>query len=73
MRLRIGVLSDTHISKVQALPEVLLEYFKNTDHIIHAGDIKIRDVIKQLEEFAPVTAVAGNVDSPELHREYEKK
>lgn len=73
MSLRIGVLSDTHISMDKALPGVLAQYFKNTDHIIHAGDIKTRNVIKQLEEFAPVTAVAGNADSPDLHREYGEK
>jgi len=66
--MKIGVISDTHIPKrAKFLPEIVLETFKGTvDHIIHAGDITSMDVIYKLEELAPVTAVAGNVDSPEL-------
>lgn len=65
--MKIGVLSDTHIpKKALTLPCVVLETFKGVDHIIHAGDIMDISVIKVLEQIAPVTAVAGNVDSLEL-------
>lgn len=50
----------------KVLPKIVLEIFKDMDHIIHAGDILSMDVISDLEKLAPVTAVAGNVDSPEL-------
>jgi putative phosphoesterase len=64
---RIGVLSDTHIpNRAKELPLALLKAFENVDHIIHAGDVAILDVILQLEKLAPVTAVAGNIDPPEL-------
>ncbi len=66
---KIGVLADTHIpSKAKELPEFLIDKFKDVDHIIHAGDIVSLDVIRQLETLAPVTAVAGNVDPPELKK-----
>lgn len=65
--MKIGVISDTHIPKrAKGLPQIVLETFKGIDHIIHAGDIMSMDVIYKLEELAPVTAVAGNTDSPEL-------
>jgi putative phosphoesterase len=67
--IKIGVLSDTHIpKKTKVLPEIVLRTFKSVDHIIHAGDILSIDVIKELESLAPVTAVAGNVDPPELRK-----
>ncbi len=70
----IGVLSDTHIPKrAKALPSALLSTFQHVDHIIHAGDILSLDVIRQLEELAPVTAVAGNVDPPEMKDRFGDK
>ena len=62
--MKIGVISDTHIPKrAKALPEVVLKAFKDLDHIIHAGDIMSIGVLNTLKELAPVTAVAGNLDS----------
>ena len=58
---RIGVIADTH----GLFDPVVRRYFKAVDHILHAGDIGDRSVIKQLEQLAPVTAVSGNVDSYE--------
>lgn len=66
--MNIGVISDTHIPRRAAsLPTIVLQYFKDADHIIHAGDIADIGVIHALEEIAPVTAVAGNIDPLELH------
>lgn len=66
--MKIGVLSDTHIPRrAKALPEVVLETFKGVDYIIHAGDIMTMEVIHELEKLAPVTAITGNTDSPELY------
>lgn len=63
----IGVLADTHIpGRAKALPEFVLRYMAGADHIIHAGDIRCAAVLEQLSRFAPVTAVAGNIDPPEL-------
>jgi putative phosphoesterase len=65
--MRVGVLSDTHIpSKAKALPDIVIQAFKTVDHIIHAGDITSPDVLDTLKCLAPVTAVSGNIDPPEL-------
>jgi putative phosphoesterase len=72
--MKIGVLSDTHIPrKASKLPETVLRALEGVDHIIHAGDIADLSVIRALENIAPVTAVAGNVDPPELHELYGQK
>jgi len=64
---RIGLVSDTHAARsVHELPERLFERLKGTDHILHAGDIASLPVLDALSRIAPVTAVAGNMDPPEL-------
>ncbi|MCP4745392.1 MAG: metallophosphoesterase family protein [Desulfobacteraceae bacterium] len=55
----IGVISDTHGILTQDAADALA----GVRQIIHAGDIGSRDVIKALENIAPVTAVRGNMDS----------
>lgn len=60
---KIGVISDTHIpSRGKVIPEIVLKAFKGVDMIIHAGDLLKDYVIYELEEIAPVHAVAGNND-----------
>ncbi len=56
--MRIGVISDTHGN---LRPEVL-EVFSRVEHILHGGDVGSLEVLKRLENLAPVTAVYGNVD-----------
>lgn len=63
---KIGVISDTH---GLYRPEIN-EIFKGIDLIIHAGDIGKPEVIKLLEESAPVIAVRGNVDIEEWSSKY---
>ncbi len=66
---RVGVISDTHIADVgsrRAIPPAVLEAFRAVDLILHAGDATCRAVLDQLAALAPVQAVAGNVDGPEL-------
>lgn len=63
MTTKIGVISDTHIPKrAAAIPPALLQAFSGVDLIIHAGDLVEEQVIRQLEQIAPVRAVAGNID-----------
>ena len=65
--IRIGVLSDTHIARAdQPLPPALLQRFARVDHILHAGDIACAAVLEALHRLAPLSAVQGNVDPPEL-------
>ncbi len=66
---RVGVISDTHIAEVgsrRVIPPAVLEAFRAVDLILHAGDATCRVVLEQLALLAPVQAVAGNVDAPEL-------
>jgi putative phosphoesterase len=55
---RIGIISDTH----GRLPQSVSNIFKNTDLIIHAGDIGDPQIIDALEKNAPVRAIRGNMD-----------
>ena len=54
----IGVISDTH----GLLRPEAIEALRDSDHIIHAGDIGKPEILDQLKTIAPVTAVRGNVD-----------
>jgi len=57
--MRIGLISDTH----GLLRPEALKFLRGADHIIHAGDIGAPEILEQLEELAPVTAVRGNNDT----------
>lgn len=70
----VGVLSDTHIpGKSKELPAVLINGLTDADLIIHAGDIGRDYVIFELEEIAPVEAVAGNTDDEYIRGRYGLK
>lgn len=58
----IGVLSDTH----GYLDDRIAEWFAGVEHILHAGDVGPPGLLRELERIAPVTAVSGNTDGPEL-------
>ena len=55
---RIAVLSDTH---GLLRPEVL-DALRDSDLILHAGDVGSPEVLERLREVAPLIAVRGNVD-----------
>jgi uncharacterized protein len=54
----IGILSDTH----GVLRPSVLEALEGVDHLIHAGDVGLPDILVELEALAPLTAVHGNTD-----------
>lgn len=54
----VGVISDTH----GLLREESIEVLRESELIVHAGDIGSVDVIDRLSGIAPVVAVRGNVD-----------
>jgi uncharacterized protein len=57
----IGVVSDTH-----GFYDPLLDHlFAGAAHIVHAGDVGA-GVLERLGRLAPVTAVLGNTDAPDL-------
>lgn len=54
----IGIISDTHgLLRPEAVAAV-----RGAEHIIHAGDVGSPEILDQLREIAPVTAIRGNVD-----------
>lgn len=65
--MKIGVISDTHISSNhEGVPEDLLNKLRGVDLILHAGDLLVLGVLEDLREVAPVEAVAGNMDDPQV-------
>lgn len=73
--MKIGVISDTHISdRTKSLPQKILEDFKNVDLIIHAGDLVDISVIDKLKNVCDnVKAVWGNMDSGEIKKKLPEK
>ena len=55
---RLGIIADTH----GYLPSDALEVFRAVDLILHAGDIGSAEILRSLEQVAPVVAVRGNMD-----------
>lgn len=64
----LGILSDTHGYFHPALPK----YLEGVDRILHAGDVGAPDILDRLEMIAPVTAVFGNIDGPDVRRRTEE-
>ena len=63
----VGLISDTHVpSRAKCIPKRVYRIFENVDFIVHAGDLVQLYVIDQLEQLAPVLAVHGNMDGPEV-------
>lgn len=61
------VIADTHIPRrAKALPEGLLPHLERADLILHAGDLITEDLLYELQAYAPVHAVLGNVDAPDI-------
>jgi uncharacterized protein len=57
------VLADTHIpDHASALPEALLTHLEWAELILHGGDATSSEVLTELEGYAPVHAVLGNID-----------
>lgn len=73
--MKIGVISDTHIPvQAQIMPRQVLECFKKTDMVIHAGDLVELNVLKELESVCPnVLAVWGNMDPCEVKEKLTEK
>lgn len=69
----VGLISDTHIPvRARNLPRKVFEVFEKADYIVHAGDFVQLTVIDELEHLAPVLAVYGNMDGPEIRGKLPK-
>ncbi len=65
--MRVAVLSDTHSPRHwKRCPPGVAEALDGVDLILHAGDVCTADTLRELETFAPVQAVIGNNDGPDV-------
>jgi len=61
------VIADTHIPRrAKGLPEKLLPHLKRAGLILHTGDLMDPSLLEELEGYAPVQVVRGNLDSLEV-------
>jgi putative phosphoesterase len=64
---RIAVLSDTHAPRRwKHCPDAVARVLDGADAILHAGDVCTAGVLEQLGAWAPVYAVLGNNDGPDV-------
>jgi putative phosphoesterase len=65
--MRIAVLSDTHSPRFwKRCPPAVAAALEGVDLILHAGDVCLRETLEELEQLAPVRAVRGNNDGPDI-------
>jgi putative phosphoesterase len=65
--LRVVVLSDTHAPRRwKRCPPAVAEQLRGADVILHAGDVCTASVLDELAAYAPVHAVLGNNDGPDV-------
>ncbi len=65
--MRIAVLSDTHAPRFwKGCPPAVAEHLNGVDLILHAGDVCTASVLIELSAYAPVRAVLGNNDGPDV-------
>jgi hypothetical protein len=64
---KVIVLSDTHAPRRwRSCPPAVAEHLRGTDLILHAGDVCTAGVLDELAAYAPVRAVRGNNDGPDV-------
>lgn len=56
--MRISILSDTH----GLLRDEIVEHLKESDVVLHAGDINNQDILEKIKAIAPTYVVRGNND-----------
>jgi uncharacterized protein len=65
--MRVIVLSDTHAPRRwKSCPAAVAQHLRGADLILHAGDVCTAGVLDELSAYAPVRAVVGNNDGPDV-------
>ena len=65
--MKVAILSDTHAPRYwKACPPAVARRLEGVDLILHAGDVCQAWVLEELAAFAPVRAVLGNNDDPDV-------
>jgi uncharacterized protein len=64
---RVVVLADTHAPRRwRVCPPRVADHLRGADLILHAGDVCTAAVLVELSPYAPVAAVLGNNDGPDV-------
>jgi len=64
---KVVVLADTHAPRRwRSCPPRVASHLRSADLILHAGDVCTADVLDELAAYAPVHAVRGNNDGPDV-------
>jgi hypothetical protein len=64
---RVIVVSDTHAPRRwKSCPSAVAGWLRTAETILHAGDVCTAGVLTELAQFAPVHAVLGNNDGPDV-------
>ena len=65
--MRVVVMADTHAPRRwRVCPPRVAGHLRRADLILHAGDVCTASVLTELAEYAPVVAVLGNNDGPDV-------
>jgi len=65
--MRVVAISDTHSPRFwKGCPPAVAAQLTGADLILHAGDVCTAEVLVELAQFAPVQAVLGNNDGPDV-------
>ena len=65
--MRVVVLADTHAPRRwKSCPPRVARHLRRADLILHAGDVCTAAVLDELTQYAPVRAVRGNNDGPDV-------
>jgi putative phosphoesterase len=65
--MRVVALADTHAPRRwKSCPPPVAEQLRRADLILHAGDVCTTAVLDELSGYAPVLAVLGNNDGPDV-------
>jgi uncharacterized protein len=65
--MKIVALSDTHAPRRwRSCPPRVAAHLRGADLILHAGDVCTAGVLEELSAYAPVRAVLGNNDGPDV-------
>jgi putative phosphoesterase len=65
--MRVVALADTHAPRRwRSCPPRVARHLRQADVILHAGDVCTAAVLDELTQYAPVHAVCGNNDAPDV-------
>jgi len=72
--MKLGVLSDTHLSEPHPeFKKVIEVHFRDVEKILHVGDFVNMSVAEYLSSQKELMAVCGNMDPPDIRKEFPQK